>query len=74
MVVVQCHPMSLTPQEIQTEKESLKACFEASKDTIPVSSLLFQLSDSVFNGFKEETESDILIGDGYVHESLLDLK
>lgn len=74
MVLVQCHPMTLSPEEIAIEKEALKATFEANEAQVPVSSLLFQLYDGVFNGFKEESESEVLIGNGYVYESLLDLK
>lgn len=73
MVLVQVHPGSLTPEKLQEEKIALKTLFE-SLTKVRVDSLLFQVSDAMFNGFKEETESELILGSTHIHETLLGLQ
>ena len=70
MILIQVHPQSFSEQELQEEKRQLVQLLQP----LHLDSLYFQTSDALFNGFKEDTESDLLFGSEYIHERLLNLE
>ena len=56
--------------------EESKTIFLKTVKEMPVNinSCYFQIWDGVFNGFKEDSESELLMGSSVIHENLLDVK
>ncbi len=71
MVAIQADPESVPDEKLSAEKESLITLF---KEKTKVSSLLLQKSSDFFVGFKEEHGFELLYGDEFVYEEILELK
>lgn len=72
MIMLQINPTSLSIEEIEQEKTQFKA-FVVSNTTVSINSLFIQLSSETFNGFKDETPSELLHGTPFVTENILGL-
>jgi tRNA (uracil-5-)-methyltransferase len=69
MLVVQIHPQHLSQREKDEEKENLNKLLKSK-----VTTLLWQESDALFNGFDEKKPLETLSGSGFVHEELLGIR
>ncbi|ORZ01756.1 S-adenosyl-L-methionine-dependent methyltransferase [Syncephalastrum racemosum] len=80
MVLIQLKSKdSMTAKELAAEKKHLVKYFQSFKDKpeeerFDFSTLILQDSDAVHNGFEPKAPTDVLVGDGYIHEELLGLK
>ncbi len=75
MLIFQINPSSLSEAQIEDEKIVLKTFLleQASHvDDLTINALYLQLSSDVFNGFKDETPSELIHGVSFVTETLLD--
>ena len=71
MMMLQVNPDAVTLDVMAKVKSDLIKWFQESD--VHLDSLYFQESKDVFNGFREETPSELLMGSAHVHENLMDL-
>lgn len=72
MVMLQVNDSELGRDEFEAEKQMFKSYIlsESKKLNVSINSLYIQASSDVFNGFKEQTPSELLHGTKYVTEVL----
>ncbi|KAJ3302428.1 tRNA methyltransferase 2 [Kappamyces sp. JEL0829] len=73
MVIFQINPTPLSAQQVDDEKSKFTAFFieHAKQQSVSINSLYFQLSSDVFNGFKDDTPSELVYGTPHITERLL---
>jgi tRNA (uracil-5-)-methyltransferase len=73
MIMIQIKPKDLTELEISNEKVKIKEFLvkRLTDENIKLNSLYFQLSDDLFNGFKEGVPALLLHGTCFITESIL---
>ncbi|KAG0168509.1 tRNA methyltransferase 2, partial [Apophysomyces sp. BC1034] len=76
MILIQMKTVDMTEKEVEEEKAKLISYWTGLKDKsdaekINVTTLLLQIWDGDSNGITDKGTTEVLVGDGYVHEELL---
>ncbi|KAI9313152.1 S-adenosyl-L-methionine-dependent methyltransferase [Dichotomocladium elegans] len=75
LVLVQMKTDDLTDEQVESEKQKLIEYWNSLKsqpEPVVVTTLLFQSWDGASNGITDRAPIEILTGDGFIHEKLLD--
>ena len=76
MILIQINTTSLSDEQVLAEKRDLIAYWEElkQKNEINTTTLMLQVWNGDSNGITNKGHTEILTGDGYVHENLLDCR
>ncbi|TPX32680.1 hypothetical protein SmJEL517_g04187 [Synchytrium microbalum] len=76
MVFVQINSQGSDSVLVDKEKIKMKAFFEecVKAGEFPLTTLIFQDTDGVFNGIKDDNPVEVVIGPGEIHEEMLNLR
>ncbi|KAF7724754.1 tRNA methyltransferase 2 [Apophysomyces ossiformis] len=79
MVLIQMKTADMSEEEVEEEKKKLISYWTGLKDKpeeekVDVTTLLLQIWDGDSNGITPKGKTEVLVGDGYVHEEILGCK